>query len=108
MFAPLLLIGTTERTLADLKKRVKHFLHLTSVFSVANLPRMKTKKLDAGLAAAIEAAGSRTELARRLGITPGAISQWKRIPIERVPDVEAVTGVKRSVLRPDFWLPRGR
>ncbi len=81
---------------------------LTGVFSVANLPRMKTKKLDAGLAAAIEAAGSRTELARRLGITPGAISQWKRIPIERVPDVEAATGVRRSVLRPDFWLPRGR
>ena len=108
MFAPLLLISATERTLAHLKKRVKYFLRLTSVFSVANLRRMKTKKLDAGFAAAIEAAGSRTELARRLGITPGAISQWKRIPIERVPDVEAVTGVKRSVLRPDFWLPRGR
>ncbi len=55
---------------------------------------------------AIQAAGSQSELAYRLGITSGAISQWGSVPLQRVLDVEAATGVPRYVLRPDFFVSR--
>jgi post-segregation antitoxin (ccd killing protein)/DNA-binding transcriptional regulator YdaS (Cro superfamily) len=57
---------------------------------------------DAGLAAAIEAAGGTSVLARRLGITSSAISQWRQVPADRVLAVETATGVPRHRLRPDL------
>jgi DNA-binding transcriptional regulator YdaS (Cro superfamily) len=47
-------------------------------------------------------------LARALGITHGAISQWRRIPAERVIDVERVTGIPREKLRPDLYAERAQ
>ena len=47
--------------------------------------------------------GRRTELASRIGINPGALSQWTRVPADRVVAVEAVTGIPRQVLRPDIF-----
>jgi len=45
-------------------------------------------------------------LARKLGgISPQAISQWRRVPATRVLAVEAATGVPRSELRPDIYPP---
>jgi TorA maturation chaperone TorD len=58
---------------------------------------------DRGLQEAIRAAGGVTELARRIGISQPSISNWARIPAERVLSVEAVTGVARTVLRPDLY-----
>jgi TorA maturation chaperone TorD len=58
---------------------------------------------DQGLSEAIRAAGGVSELARRLGISQPSVSNWNRIPAERVLDVEAVTGVERVVLRPDLY-----
>ena len=58
---------------------------------------------DQGLERAIRAAGSITELARRLGISQPSVSNWDRIPAERVLSVEAVTGVSRAALRPDLF-----
>jgi TorA maturation chaperone TorD len=58
---------------------------------------------DQGLDQAIRAAGGITELARRIGISQPSISNWERIPAERVLSVEAATGVARSVLRPDLF-----
>jgi len=49
------------------------------------------------------------ELSRRLGITRGAVAQWKaKIPAERVLQVEKVTGIDRSRLRPDLFGNSGR
>jgi DNA-binding transcriptional regulator YdaS (Cro superfamily) len=48
--------------------------------------------------------GYRT-LAATLRITPQAVSQWKRVPVTRVLDVERITGVPRHELRPDFYPP---
>ncbi len=58
---------------------------------------------DPGLAKAIRAAGGITELARRIGISQPSVSNWSRIPAERVLSVEAATGVARAILRPDIY-----
>lgn len=58
---------------------------------------------DQGLDEAIRAAGGITELARRIGISQPSVSNWERVPAERVLSVEAVTGVARSILRPDLY-----
>lgn len=59
----------------------------------------------AALAEAKHAVNGASGLARALGegISPQAISQWKRVPAERVVDVERVTGVPRHRLRPDIF-----
>jgi len=58
---------------------------------------------DQGLQEAIRAAGGVTELARRIGISQPSVSNWLRVPAERVLSVEAATGVGRDVLRPDLY-----
>ena len=58
---------------------------------------------DPGLSEAIRAAGGVRELARQIGISQPSISNWIRIPAERVVSVEAATGVDRAVLRPDLY-----
>lgn len=58
---------------------------------------------EPGLSEAIRAAGGVSELARQIGISQPSVSNWIRIPAERVVSVEAVTGVDRTVLRPDLY-----
>lgn len=58
---------------------------------------------DSGLDEAIRAAGGITELARRIGISQPSVSNWSRVPTERVLAVEAATGVARATLRPDLY-----
>lgn len=58
---------------------------------------------DRGLQEAIRAVGGVTELARRIGISQPSVSNWTRIPAERVLAVEAVSGVPRATLRPDLY-----
>lgn len=58
----------------------------------------------------IYACGTLVELARRLSergpsITGPALSQWRHVPVMRVLDVEAVTGIPRHELRPDIYPP---
>jgi TorA maturation chaperone TorD len=61
---------------------------------------------DQGLTEAIRSAGGVSELARRIGISQPSVSNWNRVPAERVLDVEAATGVERVVLRPDLYAVR--
>lgn len=58
---------------------------------------------DQGLEEAISAVGGISELARRLGISQPSVSNWNRVPADRVLSVEAATGVTRAVLRPDLF-----
>jgi TorA maturation chaperone TorD len=58
---------------------------------------------DQGLAEAIHAAGGVGALARKIGIAQPSVSNWSRIPAERVIAVEDATGVPRTVLRPDLY-----
>ena len=58
---------------------------------------------DPGLDQAITAAGGVGALARKIGIAQPSVSNWSRVPAERVLTVESVTGVSRAVLRPDLY-----
>ena len=58
---------------------------------------------DPGLRAAIKAAGSKYRLAQLLGLTPASVQVWRRVPAERVVDVEKATGVSRTKLRPELF-----
>lgn len=66
------------------------------------MPRMDTTETP--LERAITAAGGMTELARKLGAKSHAVVyQWKqtRVPADKCPDIEALTGVRCEELRPD-------
>jgi DNA-binding transcriptional regulator YdaS (Cro superfamily) len=52
---------------------------------------------------AIKKAGGLRELGRALGINYQALQTWRRIPAERVRDIERVTGIPREKLRPDIF-----
>jgi DNA-binding transcriptional regulator YdaS (Cro superfamily) len=60
-----------------------------------------------------ERAGGQSQLARRLGVTPPAILDWRRrgqIPAERVLAISRITGLSPNLLRPDLypdptWVP---
>ena len=56
-----------------------------------------------GLQKAIEAAGGMAALARQLGITVQAVSQWTQVPADRVVAVSRATHVSPTVLRPDLY-----
>jgi DNA-binding transcriptional regulator YdaS (Cro superfamily) len=60
-----------------------------------------------GLEAAIARAGGQKALAKLLGVGQSYVSNWKnrnkRVPAERVLEIERVTGVPRHQLRPDLY-----
>ena len=58
---------------------------------------------DTGLEEAIKAAGGVASLARAIGIAQPSVSNWTRVPAERVLAVEALTNVSRFMLRPDIY-----
>jgi DNA-binding transcriptional regulator YdaS (Cro superfamily) len=49
--------------------------------------------------------GLLAKIARELQITRAAVSLWQRVPAERLPDVERITGIPRHMLRDDICLP---
>ena len=53
--------------------------------------------------AAAERVGGIKPLAAKLGITPQAIYQWTEIPLDRVADIERISSIPRSQLRPDIF-----
>lgn len=58
------------------------------------------------IAYACERAGGMRALARKIGINYQNIQVWRRIPAERMIDIEAATGIPREHLRPDLFVPR--
>src|SRR5260370_27945383 len=64
---------------------------------------MEVHVRDAGLDRAIDAAGGIAQLARKIGIAQPSVSNWNRVPAQRVIAVEAATGVSRNQLRPDLY-----
>lgn len=74
------------------------------------MPDMASQ-LEAGKNAALaalndaNARGGARRLALALDISEQAVAQWKAIPLKRVLEVEAATGVPRATLRPDHYGP---
>jgi DNA-binding transcriptional regulator YdaS (Cro superfamily) len=65
--------------------------------------RKPQPKCPSGVRQAIAAAGGIRGLAVLLGISTQAVGKWRRVPAERVIEVERVTGVPRTALRPDLY-----
>ena len=61
------------------------------------------------IARAAKIVGSQATLAKMLGVSPGAVSQWisghRPVPVERCVSIEVATNgiVTRRDLRPDDW-----
>lgn len=60
-------------------------------------------RIERGVALAVKAMGSRYALSKALGLTHAACQKWTHIPAERVLQVEEITGVDRTKLRPDLY-----
>lgn len=69
------------------------------------MPRSKKVKvkLARGLAEIRQTKGLQSALAKFLGVTRQAISDWPAVPIDRLKDVESFTGIPREKLRPDIF-----
>jgi DNA-binding transcriptional regulator YdaS (Cro superfamily) len=50
--------------------------------------------------------GTQLRLAKRLGLQPSTVSQWKSVPPEHALTVEDFTGISRHELRPDVFGPQ--
>lgn len=54
----------------------------------------------------IQAYGGASALARRLGISRNAVSDWRRngrVPEDRVEQIKEVTGLSEHLIRPDLY-----
>jgi TorA maturation chaperone TorD len=58
---------------------------------------------DPGLEDAIRAIGGTAALAHALDVAPDSVSAWHNLPEQYVLATEALTGVARSILRPDLY-----
>jgi DNA-binding transcriptional regulator YdaS (Cro superfamily) len=70
------------------------------------MSKHKSKSPRDALLLAIAKVGGQAALARKLKIKPQAVHQWVeagRVPVMRVLDIEAATGVRRNALRPDIY-----
>ena len=63
------------------------------------------KKIEPGLQAAYDAIGfgAMTKIAAAFGLTRQAVSAWRRVPADRVVQLEARFGVPREIMRPDLY-----
>lgn len=65
--------------------------------------RVRCTDMDKYLLEALRLAGGSAVIARELGITTQAISQWLRPPARHVLTIERLSGVSRYRLRPDIY-----
>ena len=59
--------------------------------------------MDLPLQEAIKRAGGKSALARLVGVTPQAVTQWKHIPLHHVLRLEDALGITRQWQRPEIY-----
>ena len=52
--------------------------------------------------------GDGARIARELGISRAAFWRWKKVPAEKVVEIERITNIPREKLRPDLYRLQGR
>lgn len=74
------------------------------------LDKMVKMAFTAGMSSQVEVdcglfltRGAKAKIARALGITKQAVSQWRRVPAGRVLIVSEITGIPPHELRPDIY-----
>jgi DNA-binding transcriptional regulator YdaS (Cro superfamily) len=82
---------------------IGHNEEIPEGFELSNEKEIHHSGRDKGVAAAISSVGGVKKLATKLGIKQPSVSNWKRVPAERVISVEKISGVSRTVLRPDLY-----
>ena len=66
--------------------------------------RPKRVRTDPGMLALLQRAGTFTKLAKRLGVSVGAVSQWEMVPEKDVARLCAVyPSLSPHMLRPDLF-----
>jgi TorA maturation chaperone TorD len=65
--------------------------------------KVRLEMRDQGLQKAINAVGGVAALARRIGIAQPSVSNWTKVPADRLASIEQATGVPRAELRPDLF-----
>jgi hypothetical protein len=68
-----------------------------------NRQRIAAEPMDEALQAVITVMGGRVELARSLGLKYRSVLDWRRVPVERLIQIERITGIPRQRLRPDVF-----
>ena len=58
-----------------------------------------------GMALIREKRGMLAKIAHDLGLTRTAVVKWKKVPAERLSEIEFITGIPRYELRPDICPP---
>jgi len=56
-----------------------------------------------GLSEAIRIAGGKSALADKLGVRPQSVGKWRRIPYNRIIQVEKLIGISREILCPELY-----
>ena len=51
--------------------------------------------------------GAQAKVARAVGLTRGAVTQWQQVPAEMVVKAEEASGIPREQLRPDLYRKAG-
>lgn len=67
--------------------------------------RIKLSLMEISIKEVAGKIGGVVALSHALGLSRGAVSQWRKVPIERVSAVEKLTGISRTLLRPDIFGP---
>lgn len=64
------------------------------------------RRENAGVREAVEAAGSVSKLARKLGVSNVAVHKYlyQNCPPERAVEIEQATGISRERIRPDIFV----
>ena len=60
-------------------------------------------KRDPNTERAIRAAGGFSFVARKLGLSRQAVTNWKQVPVQHTLALESLSGVSRYALRPDVY-----
>lgn len=47
--------------------------------------------------------GLSAKIASGLGITRGAVAQWREVPADLIVQIEGIAGISREELRPDLF-----